>query len=674
MVTEELISYIKSQLEAGLERNEIVKVLKSQGGWQETDIADAFAEIGKEKLPNIDHQKVGGEMSKPSAVSEDKSIITGKQAVQPVQQNDSTNKDMLRAQEEQSGIQPVQAQSVQPTQETHHPDSILGQVAGQKKGGGGKKAITTIIFIIVLLGGCAGGVYGYYTYFTNPKPLDLLLASAAKSMEVTVAKEKGNFEFGLNMEINDEENTAMQNFFVSDKTSFNYLVSYDVAYDTSDTANQKVDGALTFGVTGNMGFMEVNFDGALDMKMVDNVIYLRLRDTTPFMEFDLSEYEDRWVEIDLENIMPGIGINIEDLMATQEEQQEEVEKMLKKLLSNSNIVEIINRSGKVEKEKDVNGNEEYKLTLQINKEDWKILIKEVMAVSKDLIVETMEQEMQNSIQYPGYEEPSPEEIFAEINTAIDSEEAGKIFEILENFTIQTWIAKDTMLTRKTVFSLKAEGITIEDEYTGKITIGVNLTGESEVDYDVVVDVVSPEDTTPLQEFIEEVSGVLMEDTERKYGDALVKTHLVSIYPFAGLYYDDNNNYGTSVEVSEEACFTEGTLFMDNLSISQSLRNVLKELTGDKAPICGISKDEQSYIVSVELNNGLWHCVDSTGASYEIDQPLMKEDTFCPEESEIYGGNEFNEVFVDFEKMEGLEDFEIPGDFGDFEAFDEEVVL
>ncbi|MCK5493431.1 MAG: hypothetical protein KAJ14_10015, partial [Candidatus Omnitrophica bacterium] len=348
-------SYIKGQLDTGIDRNEIIKTLRSQGGWEDADVADAFAKIGQAKMANVGYQKAGDEVRKLSK----QDPFAG-----------AEQKDPLKAQGAQSAAQPDQA-----VHETHQPDSILGQVAGQKKEGGSKKAITTIIFIVVLLGGCAGGVYGYFTYFKDPKPLDILLEAAAKGMEVTAAREKGDLEFGLTMDVSDNANTAMYDLFASDEMSFNYLVSYDMAYDISDITNQKVVGSLTFGLEGNMGFMEANFEGTADIKMVNNIIYLQLRDTTPFMELDLSEYEDRWIEIDLENIMPGIGIDMEELMAMQGEQQEEALEMLQELLNDPEIVKIINRSGKVEEVVDVNGNKEYHLTFQVSQEDWKILTK-----------------------------------------------------------------------------------------------------------------------------------------------------------------------------------------------------------------------------------------------------------------------------------------------------------
>ena len=49
MMTEELISYIRTQLDAGIDRKEIVRTLKSQGGWEEADVAEAFARIGQER-------------------------------------------------------------------------------------------------------------------------------------------------------------------------------------------------------------------------------------------------------------------------------------------------------------------------------------------------------------------------------------------------------------------------------------------------------------------------------------------------------------------------------------------------------------------------------------------------------------------------------------------------
>ena len=611
MVTEELISYIKSQLDAEVDRDEIVKTLRSQGGWEDADVADAFAKIGQAKALSTEPQEAGDEVRK---FSKQDPFARGGQ-------------EPLMAQGARSAEQVV---SNKPAQEAHNPDSVLGQVAGQKKEGGGKKAITTIIFIIVLLGGCAGGVYGYFTYFKNPKPYEILLETTVKSMDVTTAKEKGNIEFGLEIDVNDDTGTAMQNFFTSDKMSFNYLVSYDVKYDISDVADQKVDGFLTFGLEGDMGFMEANFEGTLDIKMVDNIIYLQLRDSTPFMEFDLSEYEDRWIEIDLENIMPGVGINMEELMAMQTEQQEEYLEVLQELLKDPEIVRIINRSGKVENATGTDGNKEYHLTFQVSQEDWKILTKKAFKTFKEMTITMMEEEMQNMPYDSPDSEEMFEEMFVEIENELDSEEVGKVFEILENLTVQMWIAKDTMLTRKSVILLDVAEIKIEDEYAGEITLGVTFSGESETDYDVSVDVTPPTDTIPLQEFIEEIT----EEDRQKGKEASIKANIMTIRPSAELYYDDNDDsYGTSVEVSEDACFAKDTMFDDG-TVSSSLEFILWEIEVDKTLVCGIGGKGQSYVVSAELSNGLWFCIDNTGAAYETNLPLAEGDTVCPAKTEI----------------------------------------
>ena len=628
MVTEELISYIKSQLDAGIDRNEIIKTLKSQGGWEEGDVADAFAKIGQAKALNTKPQTAGDEVrkfSKPDPFA-------------------SGGQDPLIAQGARNMTQVID----QTTQEAHGPDSILGQVSEQKKEGGGKKAITAIVIIIVLLGICAGAAYGYFTYFKNPKPLDILLEATVKSMEVTVAREKGDLEFGLTMDVSDNADTAMYNLFASNAMSFKYLVSYDMGYDISDVANQKINGSLTFELEGDMGLMEANFKGTADIKMVDNIIYLQLRDTTPFMELDLSEYENRWIEIDLENIMPGIGIDIEELMAMQGEQQEEALEVLQELLNDPEIVKIINRSGKIKDSTDANGNKEYHLTFQISQEDWKILTKRAFETFKEMAITMMEEEMQNTVSYPGYEEPSPEEMFAEIESGLDSEEVGKVFEILEKLTVEMWITKDTMLTRRSVISLDVEEIKIEDEYAGEMTIGVVLSAESETDYDVTVEVTPPTDTTSLQEFIEEVER----ESGQKGMDASIKSNLMGIRPSAELYYDDNDgSYGAQTEVSEDACMAENTMFTDNMSISWSLDSIRDIISFDKEVVCTIGDKGQSYAVSTELGGGLWFCIDSTGAAYETNLSLVVGDVSCTEKTET------DELFDEFDESDEFKEID-----------------
>lgn len=46
MVNEELVAYIRAQVESGISRDEITLVLKNEGGWSDEDILGAFAMVG----------------------------------------------------------------------------------------------------------------------------------------------------------------------------------------------------------------------------------------------------------------------------------------------------------------------------------------------------------------------------------------------------------------------------------------------------------------------------------------------------------------------------------------------------------------------------------------------------------------------------------------------------
>jgi hypothetical protein len=605
MVTEELISYIKTQLDAGIDRKEIMRILKSQGGWEEADVAETFAKIGQDRSP-------GGE---------------------PVKAGDELAREFLR--EDSRPAQNIyRAPSVTPgetAETTPESNSILGAATEPEVKSGGKKAVTAAITVIVLLGILAGAAYGYFTYFKSPKPYDILSEMIAKSMEVTSAQETGEVKLDLSLAVDDNDITAMQDFFTSDEVAISYLVSYDMAYDISDAANQKVDGFFTLELGGDMGVMKVNFEGTVDVKMVDNIMYFRLRDTTPFMDFDLSPYEDRWVELDFENLMPGVGIDLEELIALQLEQQEEIQETLQQFLDDPEVIDIVNRSGSVETITDTDGNKEYHLTFQINKADWNTLAKKAFGMFGELAVSVAEEQkelmfLESQYESPTYyDQPSMEELYAEMEEQLDSEEAEKVFEILENLTVQMWVTKNIMLPRKSVISLDVTEIEIEDEYAGDMTIGVAFSAESETDYDVSVEIMPPTDATPFYEFMEEVTS----PQQKIQQDVSIKSNLMMARVQAELHYDDNDgSYGVSTEVSKDACLKENTMFTDE-EVSSSLEYIIEESIGDEALVCGVGEDGQSYVISAKLNDGLWFCIDSTGNSYETDQPLSEGDTACP---------------------------------------------
>jgi len=619
VVTEELISYIKSQLDSGMEKNEIIRILKSQGGWEDSDIAEAFFKIEPPKVPvvepsrGVEPLRIDNVLEKPAVTSFQKSSLSVIQPVRSLQKDSLLGNNVLEAQ----GAHNVAQTKNQIVQEKNNSDSILGQVSKEKKGGS-KKIISVVVVVLVLLGLFGAVAYGYNTYFKTPKPIDLLLESAVKGMKVTNARNKSSFNLDLKVETGGgttSKATTFGNPFPGSKISFGFQVSSDIGFNSLDPLNQKTDGSLSFGLKGSTNGLQVNFDGAADVKMVDNILYLRLRDLTPFMEFDWSEYQNKWIKIDLENVMPGIGFNLEELSAIQTEQEEKNKEALQKIFSNPIVIEIINRSGKVEKVKDEKGNKEYQLTLQISKEDWKTLIKEFLKEYKASYSALLDEKIQEVA--GSSDAPSSEEVFAEIEKGIDSEEAGKAFEVLEKLTIQEWINKETMLSRKSVMSWKFEGLTIEDKNSGKVTIDGDLSGENVVDYSAVIEVIPPTDAIPLMDFIKEVTKG--SQTQQKVNFLQVQSNLRTVSVQAELYYDDHDqSYGTPVVASSEACNNLKTMFGDDtikfgdVTIKSEIKSTAG-LTPKGMLTCAIGKGGQSWAIDFnDPDDSKKWCVDSTG--------------------------------------------------------------
>lgn len=633
MVTEEIISYIKSQLDSGMEKNEIIRILKSQGGWEDDDLTEAFAKIEPEKVSKVEVPKIDNVLEKPTSVSFQDNPVTN-------QPKDSfVENDVLRAQ----GAVNVAQTKNQIVQEKHDPNSILGQVSKEKKGGS-KKIISVIVVVIVLLGLFGAVAYGYTTYFKTPKPIDLLLESSLKSLEVTNVRNKSSFNLDLEVGTGGDTGTTTSfgNPLSGSKTSFGFKVSSDIGFNNSDPLNQKTDGSLTFGLKGAKSVLTVSFDGTFDVKMLDNIVYLRLRDLTPFMDYDLSEYQNKWVKIDLENIMPGIGLDLAELSATQTEQAETNKETLQKIFSNPIVIETINRSGKVEKVKDENGDTEYQLTLQISKEDWKILIKEFVKEYKEAYATLLDEKVQEVA--GSNNAPSSEEIFAEIEKGIDSEEVEKILEVLEKLTFQEWINKDTMLTRRSVVSLNFEGLTIEDGNTGKVTIDGGISGESIMDYGAVIEVVPPTDAILLEDFIKEAKKG--SQTQQMIDFLQVQSNLRTVSVQAELYYDDHKqSYGTPVVASSEVCNNLETMFGDDDIIKQMLGSTIK-IESKGIITCAIGKGGQSWVVGFDDsdNSERW-CVDSTG--YEGESSILKTGgKSSGAECSTKSSQDFEELFED----------------------------
>ncbi|MBU0723100.1 hypothetical protein KKH46_02735 [Patescibacteria group bacterium] len=329
-----------------------------------------------------------------------------------------------------------------------------------------------------------GVVFGYFKYFYTPTVHQLLLETFAEKPEVSSILNLSNFDTNITLMVDNN----FEDFIVGDDITLRSQVSYNIAHDFSNTNKPLVNGLIKLDVDMDMKDkdMEVNFGGTMDIKVIDKIAYFRLHDVAPFIFFDVTPYKNKWFKFDLENIIPGASSSFADVLVSGLQQKKEDKEAQKDFIFDPEIIEIINHSGQIESTKNISGKKEYHLIFQVAKEDWATLIQKLYKKNKDLVWFILAEEL-------GYltQEISKEEVFLEIEKHLSSQDT-KVFEALENLSIEMWIDKKTLCLRAINISFDVKNLTIKKDKQ-KVKLDWDFSGKIEKEYGAPVKVTAPTD-------------------------------------------------------------------------------------------------------------------------------------------------------------------------------------
>ncbi|MBU2010129.1 hypothetical protein KKG37_01395 [Patescibacteria group bacterium] len=608
MITKELVSYITSQLNDGVGKNDIIAILQSQGGWELTDITEAFLQIKQKKISQTPPPQVVSDINNKQdspAPVEEKVLALKKSEIQKLNlENNEQNSDN--------------------DNNVYARDSILGQATTQKQRASsfGKIIALVVIFLIV----CAGTAYGYFEYVQKPIPTlhQLFEEMIIQNQNMESVRNIPTKELsGISLKIGVSNTETMTKI-----GSLDMNISSDSVYDLSTPTQPLMDGFVTLDAGMSLFNNTMNFvgKGTIDIKMANEKVYFRLRDIA--LPTDISPYENKWIEIDLalnKNLLEqNLGLNFLANGELNTKLEEKIIQILTKFFSDNEIIEIINRSGQVEKIKNENGEKEYHLTFQATKEDWTILIQKLYTTYKAEYKELIQLWLElpgTQVDWSIEEEKQIQEIFTEIEKQLASKEAEKVFEVLANLSTETWVNIKTMRSRKNIISFNIRDIKIPADYIKEMNIptapeemklDISFSGTSEREYDVPVNIIAPTDTIMLDELMKKIGfspmGGIGGGARKKANRLTIEANLRAIQDSSILYYDDHNlSYGTA-KTASNICDTG--MFGDS-TIETAIATVV--MAGNENIICAIGVNGQTWAVSVGYKDGTgsW-CVDSTG--------------------------------------------------------------
>jgi prepilin-type N-terminal cleavage/methylation domain-containing protein len=113
-------------------------------------------------------------------------------------------------------------------------------------------------------------------------------------------------------------------------------------------------------------------------------------------------------------------------------------------------------------------------------------------------------------------------------------------------------------------------------------------------------------------------------------DAKVKAQLVGIRNAAEIYINTNNNYGPAMTSGQYGnCQLSTSMFQDQASGMKALSYSVNYPVGENTIVC--NSNGNAYAVGDNISNGLYWCVDSTGASRASTTPLSSSTLMvvCP---------------------------------------------
>ncbi|MBU1390153.1 MAG: hypothetical protein KKD32_20135 [Proteobacteria bacterium] len=618
MITKELVSYITSQLNDGVGKNDIIAILQSQGGWELTDITEAFLQIKQKKISQTPPPQVVSDINNKQdspAPVEEKVLALKKSEIQKLNlENNEQNSDN--------------------DNNVYARDSILGQATTQKQRASsfGKIIALVVIFLIV----CAGTAYGYFEYVQKPIPTlhQLFEEMIIQNQNMESVRNIPTKELsGISLKIGVSNTETMTKI-----GSLDMNISSDLVYDLSTPTQPLMDGFVTLDAGMSLFNNTMNFvgKGTIDIKMANEKVYFRLRDIA--LPTDISPYENKWIEIDLalnKNLLEqNLGLNFLANGELNTKLEEKIIQILTKFFSDNEIIEIINRSGQVEKIKNENGEKEYHLTFQATKEDWTILIQKLYTTYKAEYKELIQLWLElpgTQVDWSIEEEKQIQEIFTEIEKQLASKEAEKVFEVLANLSTETWVNIKTMRSRKNIISFNIRDIKIPADYIKEMNIptapeemklDISFSGTSEREYDVPVNIIAPTDTIMLDELMKKIGfspmGGIGGGARKKANRLTIEANLRAIQDSSILYYDDHNlSYGTA-KIANNIC--EKDLFDDGM-INNVITYAENAGSGKDTAICAIGLNGQTWAVSVGYEDGIgsW-CTDSTGyASDDVEK-------------------------------------------------------
>lgn len=317
-------------------------------------------------------------------------------------------------------------------------------------------------------------------------------------------------------------------------------INYKLEYDITGSYNHSVEENFKDDININL---KITIDGTtlnlgLSIRTIAKNIYFKVNQLPyPLSFFVPSEFQDSWWGLDVEkmeelaegeapDVLKTIGVS--DL-TDSDKRKKEIENELALIFTKYELLSITERLA----DEEVNGVNCYHYAYEVNKENLKNVLKEIINLAENQTKETGN---------------SPVGLLSE------NEEYKEFIEqfekIITSFNGQIWIGKKDYYLYNFNFDLKIDlnGIEIDGKTIPENVIKFDLKGEIKYsDFDQDTTIIAPEESKSLTEYFESS----ISDSRMELRDAKRLSDIKQIMTALELYYNDEIRYPESIAPENE---------------------------------------------------------------------------------------------------------------------------
>lgn len=289
-MNQQLLDFIKRQLESGHSREDITRTLISQGGWTETEVKDAFASFAA-PTNTAAAQSIGTPPSTP---------LTQSASTTPAQATPTLAPES----------QPV----AKPEWHGAQAPGVYKDTQTKSKGLRRSTTVTLIILFLLLAGGAAWAFFVYFPDLIKPKPEEALARSlqaflTAPTVHIDSSiRAVGTFESaeqnGISASSSAESAHSTSTLIrISSTTPQSIKGDYNISLglvsniDRRDGGDPKVTLSLSPDISVKIPPLTFDISAVLDTRFIDRIFYVQLRSMTDlFFPIDFSRLKGVWIQ------------------------------------------------------------------------------------------------------------------------------------------------------------------------------------------------------------------------------------------------------------------------------------------------------------------------------------------------------------------------------------------